>query len=505
MLKRSNLPLIFAVLLFLLLFLAGWPFYQYIFDSDAIGYLTVARHYAAGRWNEAINGYWSPLHSWLAAPFVAAGFYELYVFKALNGCIGILILLVFANYLQRYNFSKAQTMGLLLAAVVMVLHYAYYEVAADILLVLFLLIYFLIVTNKDFTQSARLNLLVGVVGAFAYFSKTYAFVFFLLHFSWVHLFTATPNRRNWSLGLIAFFALSLPWMVALSLKYDGITFGLSGKINWSSYLVHERNADLIFFKPPYPQSTAWWEDPYLYQKTFFTPFDSFQLFFHQIRVLLYNLQQYLLSLNEISHFAPFVLLLIVFDWLQNQNKLTKQLATFILLFPLGYLLIHIETRFIWIFGLLLLPWVVQWWQQQCAAQKTKPWICKTIITVSVLSFLAEPVNQLKDGVNKQKNWTLQAKMLQAKGIVGNSFSLSEQLDEGMIVAYQAGLRYYMPGPQKDFCREVLPQAKTSGIRWFLFFYRSESEKLQFWESKYGMALPPPLLHENGIMVFDLFP
>ena len=38
---------------------------------DVISYLSIGRDYAAGRWGEAINGYWGPLMSWLLAPLLA--------------------------------------------------------------------------------------------------------------------------------------------------------------------------------------------------------------------------------------------------------------------------------------------------------------------------------------------------------------------------------------------------------------------------------------------------
>lgn len=503
MLQGSSLPKYIAVLVFLLLFIAGWPFYKYIFDSDAIGYLTIAKHYAAGRWHEAVNGYWSPLHSWLAAPFVAAGFYELYVFKVLNACIGVFILLAFHRYVKRYEFPLSITWGLMLSAVIIIIHFAYFEVAADILLVLLLLLYFLITSINNFTTNLKLNVLAGSIGAVAYFSKTYAFPFFLLHFTIIHCLAPAQQPRNWLVGISVFLLFSFPWILALHDKYGIWTIGTSGKMMASVYLVHEYNPDLLIFAPPYENSVSWWEDSYLYQKKFYTPFQSAALFVHQIRILLYNIQQYFLALSAISYLVPFTFLLLFFDAIQRNRTKARYLIVFGLLLPLGYLLIHIETRFLWILALLLLPWIVQWWIEVLKKSDAPKWINNTILTVVVLSFLAEPVNQLKDNLNKQKNWSLQARALQAGGITGNCISQSKQLDEAMIVAYQAGLRYFMPGPQKDLMQDVLPAAINSNIRWFLFFYDTEEKKKEFLQSEIGKSLPAPALLQRGMLVFDL--
>lgn len=503
MLQRNHFSLWLALLFFALLFIAGWPFYKYIFDSDAIGYLTVARHYADGRWNEAVNGYWSPMHSWLAAPFVAAGFYELHVFKALNGCIGVLILLLFHRYLRRYNFTIGITGSIMLAAVVIVLHYAYFEVAADLLLVLFLLLYFLISATTDFVSNRKLNLLAGAVAAAAYFSKTYAFAFFLLHFSYLHWISPQRHYRNWIFGIALFLLMAFPWLVALHYKYGIWTFGTSGKLNWSTYLIYERNPDLLFFAPPYEKSVAWWEDPYLYQKNFYTPFQSIQLFLHQCKLFLYNIQQWLIAISKISYLLPFTFLLVIHDGLMVRNFLSKKLSIWAFLLPSGYLLIHIETRFLWILALLFLPWLMQWWKVQSETVNRPKWVQYTFFAIIIFSFLFEPVNQLKNSLNQQKQWALQARILKEKGIKGNCITFNRQLDEGMIVAYQAGLRYYMPGSKKDFLKEVLPATNQFDIRWFLFFFQSEAEKLVFEQSDVGSKLPNPVLMQQGMLVYDL--
>ena len=109
-----------AALLLLVLFAALFPLYQYIFDIDAIGYITVARHYAAGEWNHAINGYWSPLNSWLMVPLIKLGFSDLLCFKIANIFSFVVISgnMTKDRFLYGFEVSDKITANLKLAALI---------------------------------------------------------------------------------------------------------------------------------------------------------------------------------------------------------------------------------------------------------------------------------------------------------------------------------------------------------------------------------------------------
>lgn len=57
-------------------------------NSDGVAYATIARRYAALRLDEALNGYWSPLLSWILAPFAALGGEPVHVVRALCVVLG---------------------------------------------------------------------------------------------------------------------------------------------------------------------------------------------------------------------------------------------------------------------------------------------------------------------------------------------------------------------------------------------------------------------------------
>ena len=73
-----------AALLFAIAGLILLPVYQTGFSPDTTAYLIVAEHYLHGRWDEAINGLWGPLASWLLAPFLGLGINGLTAFRFIN-------------------------------------------------------------------------------------------------------------------------------------------------------------------------------------------------------------------------------------------------------------------------------------------------------------------------------------------------------------------------------------------------------------------------------------
>ena len=102
-LYRQRLPI--SVFIFTMLFIGTWPLYKFIFDVDGIGYAAVANHYVEGNFKLAVNGFWNPLHSWLAVPFIKAGLSDWAAFKISNGIFSIMSLIVLHSLLNKFALS----------------------------------------------------------------------------------------------------------------------------------------------------------------------------------------------------------------------------------------------------------------------------------------------------------------------------------------------------------------------------------------------------------------
>ena len=68
---KGRKDLFLALGLYLLFALILFSNYKYIINSDGISYISIARNYINGHLFYAINGYWSPLYSWLLIPFIS--------------------------------------------------------------------------------------------------------------------------------------------------------------------------------------------------------------------------------------------------------------------------------------------------------------------------------------------------------------------------------------------------------------------------------------------------
>ena len=68
----ARIPEVLVVVLGCVLWSTG-SFVGRLAPVDNVSYLSIAENWAAGRWSEAVNGYWSPLFSWLLIPFSWTG------------------------------------------------------------------------------------------------------------------------------------------------------------------------------------------------------------------------------------------------------------------------------------------------------------------------------------------------------------------------------------------------------------------------------------------------
>lgn len=86
-----------------MLFILLLPFYKQVFDVDGIGYSLVAQHLAHGNFARAINGFWSPLHSWLIAPFIKTGIPVELLFFLFQCCYFIGVIMAIEKVLPAFS------------------------------------------------------------------------------------------------------------------------------------------------------------------------------------------------------------------------------------------------------------------------------------------------------------------------------------------------------------------------------------------------------------------
>lgn len=471
-LYRYKLPV--AIGLFLILFLYLYPQFQYILDDDGVGYATVAKRWAAGDYYRAINGLWSPLHSWISIPFYLAGLDIITAFKSSNALIGIGILAVFNSALQGLAVSKPIKTTVLLASIPFLLYICFFELAADVLFCFLFLLYLLLCSKKAAFTDLRLVAATSFVGALCYYAKAYAFPLFLLHFSvWQFYLYKNANGvknetlllRNLTVGILFFLLLCLPWIILLHYKYGiwtislNVTYGL---------IPREAINQLVMQAPPWPDSPTPWEDPFIhypFQRSFI-PLS--QHLAAMPKEMAHNCLQLIKALNRITYFGAALAVWIAAEaFYRRQSYLLLLLITLCAL-PLGYLLLHIEERFLWpLFFVLLLGGshlLHRYLQDFKVSKKVKGliWIC------FFAGFVLPPIDYLEDMQGKDKSAAMLANEIKARNLAGKMtsnahYSLMRQ------VAFLAGLQYYETN-NTDIYDPALPlQVKQHGLEYFLFY------------------------------------
>jgi 4-amino-4-deoxy-L-arabinose transferase-like glycosyltransferase len=376
--KNWDIITILIVYLFLAFFLLR--FFQYTIAGDEISYINVAHAYASGHWGNAINGYWSPLYSWLMVPFLFIfGFkpiYGVYISKILTIIIGFFTILAVMRLAQLFTLNKTVLRVMMIAFVFPIVLYALLYQTPDLLLVLLLCLYFSLIYDKAYQNNLKYGLLCGIIGALAYFTKSFAFPFFLAHFILFNIifYSKSVNiekktiKKNLILGLAIFFVLSGLWIGTISTKYDTLTFSTAGEYNQALVgPVYKDNAfdqgispiySIGLIQPPNNDTTSIWGDLSYFKMDKWSPLDSWENFKYEINLIISNII-YTFNIVESFMFGAIIIFIAMIVMIKSSkiDMMTKNMLKYVFLTILiyigGYCLIIPEWRYLWIIFTLL--------------------------------------------------------------------------------------------------------------------------------------------------------
>lgn len=502
-----------AAVIYIVLFFLLFPWYQYILDIDAISYIHVAERFAKGEYYYSVNGYWSPLISWILVPFINAGFDPVFTAKYINGLLGLLTLFSCYSLIDKFTINHLLKRILPFVLAVLLLSYAFYELCADLLQLFLLLLYINLIFSNDFIHTNGKIILAGVLGAFCYFAKAYNFPFFLLHFL-ITLFVLVKKNypvtvmrsfiKKAAVGLIAFFLLVTPYLVVLTHKYGSFRINNAGRLNLSWFLSAGTNDHRrMVAEPPFPDATSYWDEPTYSQEKYVGPFTSVGFFLKQIKLTISNSIKFSGLLNQVTIFVYVILVGFLFylyrkkrDWPVNENLLLFTT----LLYPVGYLLIFIEWRYIWLLPvtiLLMAAVLLTWLSEQQLINKGAFIVLAFIVPGS---FLLQPVNELQDLRKNNEDVYEMAAIFKAQNIKGNFFLNYKSFvpyAKTVVLCYLTGSKLYGPAALDYNFEELMQSVDRYHINYYLFFYDFPSEKEIFLQSPYARA---------GIKIFDnLYP
>lgn len=492
--------LLVSLLLFIILFIVLWPFYKYIFDVDGIGYASVAHHYLNGDWDKAVNGFWYPLHSWLVIPLLKMGLSDGAAFKISNLLISIGSLITLHILLYKTDLSELLKTCIQLISIVLLLHYSYNELAGDILFMFIMLLLINLQQTADFYTNTHKNLLAGLLGACLYLSKSYGFPLFVIFYLTSHILFS-PNKKfskYMVTGLLPFFILSFLWMTALHWKYN------TWFIDFAKYQAHlaDRSSysGTIIQPPPYNTSAAVWEDPWLVN-SYQLPQKSLWLWIIQeVRVVIFNIQKLFFKLCDLSFLAPAILFALGTSlFLKNQQQ-RKYWFFLIVTIPLGYILLHVETRFIWILSFIFLiagsSFLQQWFQHNILTKKQQLFLW----CLFFMSFLLGPIDNLKDDFNRHREFYKMTEYIKKNKLSGN-FTSNTKSDENMVLAYLSGLRYFKisGNPTAD---QLLAKFNEFQMKYYFFYSNNTFEKELFMNGPVAKAARNSFAVNQELIVFE---
>lgn len=257
--------------------------FQYRLGGDAISYISIGGQYADGHFGSAINAFWSPMVSWLMAPFLALGASGSVAYLLVNTLAALFTLMAGAWWIWKWTNGSFLATFIFVGTMIPFLFGAIRILTPDLLVVAWAVLFWMVLhrTNNLIVQADkkapwRIALPLGAVGAVGYFMKLYTLPVFLLVIAiWAVLLITRQGKQKFTgkklrqalvvpvLSVLFLFVVSLPWIVALSVKYGYVTMGSSFSVN----MEHKFNYDepqeegSEFAIPPNEHAVTPREDP----------------------------------------------------------------------------------------------------------------------------------------------------------------------------------------------------------------------------------------------------
>ena len=485
---RPYYPSILASVVMLVLILLLYPFCGDFIDPDATGYLTIAKRYAEGEYLRAINGYWSPWSCWLTAILVKLGFAVYESALVINVVGAVALLFVMQSFALAFRLQQRLLWLFNITLAIFLAYAVYKQLFDDIWECSFLLLSLRLLCKKDYASRPRLWIFNGVIGAFAFFSKAYAVPFFVLNTAGCsYLILQSQGGFVWyrwlkmsTVPMFVMLILGAPWIYALYIKYGEVITSTAGKLNLSWYLVgHPIFAEGIgsLLPPPYADSPYYWEDPYLVNGA--TPhfYSSAKLFALQIVKVGYNMLKLVSCMNELSALYMFTWLVAIYMLFSKKrilfaDKKAKLVAYSFLLFPLGFILINYESRYIWytmplsmLIGMLAIQKLVTMFN---IAKR----MALFLAVVFSCSYLFWPTWDVRSVAAYGDEAREISSVLQKHGVQG-SFAINtsaiQQVRVATQVAYRTGSNYYNMPFEVSF-PDILKEMRMYNIKYYFYHY-----------------------------------
>lgn len=347
------------------------PGYRGQMNPDGVGYLTIARQNLQGHYADAVNAYWSPLYSWLLMPLMAAGVESLLAVKVLAVLVGAGMIATTWWLLRNLGVAVELRAIACLTLFPILYHFGMEVTTPDLLTAATLLLYGAHLTMPDYGKRRWDAAVSGVLGGLAYLAKAYALPVVLAHYLIVNgsaFFVVRSRARrirvlvDAGVGLLAFALVAGTWSGILTHKYGYFTTGSTGKFNIAyngprfSQPMHRGS----LIPPSSDTGTSSWDDATTLTVEPWTPWATVadRQLWEKNRVR--NEKQIEAYVDRCTWlFWPIAVvgLLVAGSRLDRRPRRPGAVwVGLVALYPLGYWLLHVEGRFLYLLcvGLLVI-------------------------------------------------------------------------------------------------------------------------------------------------------
>lgn len=478
---------------------------QYQINPDGVSYISISRQYLNGHFNEAINGCWGPLLSWLLIPFLTIKITPLLAVKILSLLIGLFTLIGIKKLSRFFVMSARIRTTILITSIFIILNFAYSVLTPDLLLTTILIYYLFFILNPKYPKNIKDGLVCGFLGGLAYLTKSYAFFFFLGHFTLINLINYLINSKpiirqkilkSFLGGLAIFLIISGIWIFLISSKYHKLAIGTGGNYTYAVFQPEFKGDPVLylgFLKPPNKYAVNASEDPTYIRIKSWSPFDSISSFKHQLNLFRGNTLSlihiyYLFSILASVIIAGYIL--ICFQPLQRLffNKQILYTLLTLLIYPVGYTLIYVEERYLWINYVLLLlmggyMMNILFRSEFFLGLDNKPskntasfFAVKEYLFLALFALSFIPILSLKKDINQGKDYSNLASYLNTNYTIKGKIASNSNWDKTLYLAFYLNNQYYGQQKPNISSDELLAELKKHQIDYYFLWKDLETPK-----------------------------
>jgi hypothetical protein len=337
---------------------AGYRARHILSNIDGISYISIARQYAHGQLDTAINGYWSPLISWMLAPFIAVGIDGQLAFMIVN-----VVAAVVGTGLGSLLVWRTTRGHLFATAVFMFTSFVFYAgnlptLTPDLLVVTWVIVFVYTLTvlahrlDPGTTRQRILGgALLGVICALGYFTKLFLMPVFVLVIIVVLVVRARGHVRpafvTMGSAAVVVALVIAPWSMVLSNAYGTFTLGTSFTVNVESKFEPAIEEDAVpttvLSTPPNENAISFGEDRT--QQVVGTGFTSRSGFLARLDYYVSNridaFPAYIAKIGSIAPFAVITIAMLILGLLfgvvsYRRNRAAALASVTVVAYFLGY-------------------------------------------------------------------------------------------------------------------------------------------------------------------------